>query len=351
MNLRFASTAAVTLFAMTALAATAADADAEDDEQGVSAEEALKTSVTPGTWKMYGEARHEPTPACDVHTVLDLDNKSGAHARLREELTGTCKMMVVPNARSYRLALQSTPCGSKVYTGTRTSKGVKHTITVTDHRTRTCKDIVPARIVVSEDGVAKYSYDASPAPTGSTWLVTAPKQCGSNPWAGAKPAAGKDPSVLGGELGEVDDFFRGKGVALEEVGLLEWTPARMVCMACSCPRGDTLVVKAKSAADAATLKASYGFVELTGARTTTPRQCGTNPWEGGKPGAGDEEQKLAAWLDGQNADVTEAGFVHKTEPTMVCMACSCPRGDRAVVRPKSATNATKLDTLGWSKLE
>ena len=139
MNLRFASTAAVTLFAMTALAGCATDADAEDDEQGVSAEEALKTSVTPGTWKMYGEARHEPTPACDVHTVLDLDNKSGAHARLREELTGTCKMMVVPNARSYRLALQSTPCGSKVYAGTRTSKGVKHTITVTDHRTRTTR--------------------------------------------------------------------------------------------------------------------------------------------------------------------------------------------------------------------
>ena len=97
--------------------------------------------------------------------------------------------MVVPNARSYRLKLTGTPCGSKVYTGTRTSKGVKHTVTVTDHRTRTCKDIVPARIVISEDGVAKYSYDAAPAPTGSTWLVTAPKQCGGNPWAGAKPAA------------------------------------------------------------------------------------------------------------------------------------------------------------------
>ncbi|MBL8610568.1 MAG: hypothetical protein JNL38_24735 [Myxococcales bacterium] len=351
-TLSIKSLLALGLLSSLAVVGCAADAGDDDvEDEGVSAEEALKTTVAPGEWKLYTEARVTPSAFCDIHTVLSLDNDKGAHARLVEAVSGNCKIAVFPNQRAYRLKLSGTSCGSKIYTGSRRADGKRHTITVTDHRTRTCKDIVPARIIVQEDGVTKYSYDGAPAPKTSTWLTIAPKQCGTNPWAGAKPAAGKEPSILSGELGEIDNFFRAQGVELEQVGLLEWTPARMVCMACSCPRGDTLVVKTKSSADAAKLVATYKFAELSGARATGPKQCGTNPWEAGKPGAADEEQKLATWLDGQGADVTAAGFLQRTEPVIVCMACSCPRGDTAVVTPKDATSAAKLDGLGWSTLQ
>ncbi|MBX3193005.1 MAG: hypothetical protein KF819_38830 [Labilithrix sp.] len=332
--------------------------DAAEDEDLVSSEDAiLAASLTPGTFKLYDAPRADPG-SCDVHTVLELKSQSGARAALHERVGGPCRLAVFPDLREYRLRFEGTACGSKIYKGSKRIAGKLRNIKITDHRTRVCRDLVPAKIIVEEtdrDGAlrTKYSNDAPPAAATGTWLTIAPKQCGTNPWNGAGPAPGRDASWLQGEQGEVDDFFRGEGIALDQVGFAYPSEPRMVCMACSCPRGDALVVKAKSSADAARLVADYGFVEIAGALTTAPKQCGTNPWEGGAQTHDDraETANLASWAKSQGAELEQAGFLDHTEPRMVCMACSCPRGDTAIAFPKSAAGSNELVNLGWKRVE
>lgn len=201
-------------------------------------------------------------------------------------------------------------------------------------------------------GSAEGAVEKAPA-SSSTWLTVAPRQCGTNPWNGAQPASGQEPSSLQGEKGEVDNFFRGQGIALDQIGFAYPAEPSAVCAACSCPRGDALVVKAKTPADAAKLVAQYRFVEAKDAMTTAPKQCGGNPWEGGVP-VGDEREEtsqLTAWAQSKGAALDDAGFLDFTEPRMVCFSCSCPRGDMAIAFPKDATSANKLENLGWKRVE
>jgi hypothetical protein len=354
-----AALALLSSFSLVSLAGCAADATvADEDEDFVSSEDALRAaSIEPGTFKLYDAPRAEPGH-CDIHTVLELKNQGGARAALHEKVGGPCRLAVFPDLREYRLRFDGTSCGSKIYKGSKRISGKLRQITITDHRTRLCRDLVPAKIIVEEtdrNGVkqTKYSNDVAPPAATGTWLTIAPKQCGTNPWNGAQPAPGQEASWLQGEKGEVDNFFRGKGIALEQVGFAYPSEPRMVCMACSCPRGDALVVKAKSTADAAKLVADYGFAEADGALTTSPKQCGTNPWEGGAQTQDDraETAKLTSWAKSQGAQLEEAGFLDYTAPRMVCMACQCPRGDTAIAFPTDATAANKLVNLGWKRVE
>jgi hypothetical protein len=341
-------------------AGCAADTTETEDDDLVSTEEAIKAaSLKPGTFKLYDEPRQEPSPFCDVHTVLELKNAGGARAALHEKVSGMCKLAVFPDLREYRLRLDATACGSKIYKGSKRIDGKPRSITVTDHRSRTCKDLVPAKIIIEETDrfgakQTKYSFDgAPPAPATSTWLTIAPRQCGTNPWSGAKAAPGKEASSLQGEKGEVDNFFRAQGVTLEQIGFAYPAEPRMVCMACSCPRGDALIVKAKTSADAAKLVASHGFAEAKGALAKAPTQCGSNPWEGGAQANDDrvEAGQLASWAETNGATLEEAGFLDYTAPRIVCMACSCPRGDTAIAFPKDAAASNKLVNLGWKRVE
>lgn len=335
------------------------DGMADDDQ--VSAEEALRAApIQNGTFKLYATPRFTPTPGCDVHTSLTLAKEGGAHASLREVVGGFCEIYVDPQPREYRLKLDHTSCGSKIYKGKKKISGTVREITITDHRSRLCRDLTPAKIIVAEtnsagDVTTKYSFDGQtpPPPPTSTWLTIAPKQCGTNPWNGAQPAPGQDASSLAGEAGEVDNFFRGKGVAIEQVGFAYPAEPMMVCMACSCPRGDSLVVHAKTPADADKLIGQYGFVALENAWTRSPTQCGSNPWENGQQtqSSSDESHQLATWAAGQGAALKTAGFLDFTEPRFVCMACSCPRGDLAVVVPKDNASSLKLENLGFSRVE
>jgi hypothetical protein len=349
--------AAFSLTAATVGCAADATTDAEDDVEA--AEEAMfgATRIEEATFKLYPEPHAAPNPMCDIHTVLELKNQPSGRAALHEAVDGFCKIGVIPDAREYRLRRAGTSCGSTIYKGRRRVKGAWRNITVTDHRTRICRDLVPARVIVEETDrfgelQTKYSHDAAPAPKVGTWLTIAPRQCGTNPWNGAGPAAGQGPSYLPGEAGEVDDFFRGQGISLEQIGFAHPSEPRMVCMACSCPRGDTLVVKAKSAEDAQRLVSDFGFAEATDTLTTSPTQCGSNPWESGQQtDRRTEAQRLASWAAAAGAPLEEAGFLDRTEPMMVCMACQCPRGDTAIAIPTDATSAAKLENLGWTRLE
>ncbi|MBX3262510.1 MAG: hypothetical protein KF782_22710 [Labilithrix sp.] len=347
--------------ALTAVAAgCGADAGA-DDEDTVSSEDAiLASSIVGGTFKLYGEPNAAPNPHCDVHTALTLSGDGGARAALREALDGLCEIYVAPQEREYRLRLAGTSCGSKIYKGKKRIAGKVREITITDHRTRVCRDLVPAKIIVAEtDGAGalqtKYSFDGPPPapPATSTWLTIAPKQCGTNPWNGAQPAPGQDPSHLQGEAGEVHEFFRGQGIGLEQIGFAYPAEPMMVCMACSCPRGDTLVVRATSSADAQRLVTEYGFAPIEDALTRAPTQCGTNPWQGGQqlPSDADEAHQLASWAAGAGAPLSAAGFLDSTEPRFVCMACSCPRGDLAIAFPADAASSTNLEGLGFTRIE
>ncbi len=351
---KFASLLFLGLGASALIVGCTAEADSEAADDGVIA----ATQVTPGTFKLYAERTPERNEACDVHTVLELSNTTsprGARAALREGLIGACRIFVRPDERAYRLRFAGTACGSKIYTGETREGGVARSIKITDHRTRTCKDVVPATIVIEEidaSGASQTKY-GDEAPSTSTWLTIAPRQCGNNAWAAAEPAADAPASILGGEEGEVDDFFRARGIALEHVGFAFAADDRGVCESCSCARGDTLVVKAKTSADAATLVAEYGFAPAAGMLTKSPRQCGINPWENGEQTADPrvESQRLAAWAASAGAPLIDGGFVSRTEPFAVCMACQCPRGDEAVVFPRDAAASRKLENLGWARVE
>ena len=89
--------------------------------------------------------------------------------------------------------------------------------------------------------------------------------------------------------------------------------------------------------------------------STSPIQCGGNPWEiwwrdtrGGEEA--DEATILAAYL------ATELGVEvvfswSRLVARAVCMACSCPRGDRLTVVVKGDDDAAaKLATVGFEPM-
>ena len=149
--------------ASSSLTGCAAEAASDDVE---SSEAALGTIVAPGEFKLYDSPRANPTPTCDVHGVLVLSNdEDGAHASLAESVDGTCEIFVERRLRELSLTLAETSCGSKIFKGTTVVDDRIHTITITDHRSRLCRDLVPARIIVAEkdeDGAVRkrYSFDA-----------------------------------------------------------------------------------------------------------------------------------------------------------------------------------------------
>jgi hypothetical protein len=152
MKLSFLSVAALAL-ALAPFAVACGGTDAGDDladGDDVTEDEANTARITPGDFKLYDEPRANPTPGCDVHTKLSLSAQGGSKAKLEEAVDGFCEIAVFPNPRTYRLRLAGTGCGSKTYTGSVRKGGKQYKVEITDHRTRTCRDLVPAKIIVKE---------------------------------------------------------------------------------------------------------------------------------------------------------------------------------------------------------
>jgi hypothetical protein len=134
------------------MACSSADAgDASDSDGDVVVEsEAVAAKVTPGSFKLYSQPNATPNPGCDVHTKLDLKAEYRSTASLQEAVGGSCEIAVFPNQRTYRLRLEGTDCGSRIYAGFRKKDGESYAIKITDHRTRLCENVVPAAIIVEE---------------------------------------------------------------------------------------------------------------------------------------------------------------------------------------------------------
>jgi len=319
----------------------------EDDAEASEGAASMAT-LTAGSFTLYGTPRHQPT-GCDsiVRLTLDPANRT-AEAKMSNAINGFCAQFVEPDAREYKLTATGDDCGSKIYSGKRAGRGPATTIVLTDHRTRRCRDTVDARIIVEEtqaDGVKRMLYSgdsAGPAPSVTTkWLSFSPKQCNTNPWNLVDNGPGTGPETL-----SVVQYYESIGIKLNQVGFVDPVGGAFACESCGCARGDRLVVEAKTADDATKLLVA-GFKPLAGALTTSPKQCGTNPWQDGTT---DEDKALGSWAAANGAELAEAGFVNQIEPTATCAACSCPRGDTAIAIPKTTAGGDALAGLGWQRL-
>jgi hypothetical protein len=96
--------------------------------------------------KLYSKPNDEVNESCHTYTQLDL-TKSGdvLEARIGNKITptSTCEIAVNPNEHRFTVT-QSEDCGTKVYSS---AVGAEQII-IKDHSTRTCENVVPARIEV-----------------------------------------------------------------------------------------------------------------------------------------------------------------------------------------------------------
>ncbi len=106
-------------------------------------------SAATDQFQMYRTPNAAVEPFCNVYTSLTLTApgaNADAEAILARRLQGTCEIHVEPNLRAYDLTLVSNSCGSKYYEGSVGTAKIK----VIDHRTRLCRDLVPAKIIMTE---------------------------------------------------------------------------------------------------------------------------------------------------------------------------------------------------------
>lgn len=105
--------------------------------------------LAPGVFKMVPiNSVGKPNPHCSVYRELVLDEAemTRSFALMSNRLQGSCQIVIHPDETYYRLQYKSTSCGSHDYEGKRiTSQGVEK-ITITDHRTRVCRDL-PAGLI------------------------------------------------------------------------------------------------------------------------------------------------------------------------------------------------------------
>lgn len=151
------------------LPAVAGCAAAQDDSAASSADLVAPAPIAAGSFDMFRLPRHSPQSSCERVTKLEVKDLS---AHMEEAFVGPCATFVAvdPNVRDYHLTRERTSCGSSVYTAA-FSKGLETwSIRLTDHRTRVCRDIIPALIVIEEthDGplgpieTTLYSQDDKP---------------------------------------------------------------------------------------------------------------------------------------------------------------------------------------------
>jgi hypothetical protein len=184
------------------------------------------------------------------------------------------------------------------------------------------------------------------------WLTVSPRQCGMNPWQ-QEPQDGPGAEGLPeGELRDIARYFAAQGIAVEQLGFLDPAEPRATCLACQCPRGDTLLVKAPAAA-AERLVAEHGFGRVRAGELAgvAPVQCGGNPWEAEGVAGATELERVVSWATGAGAGPLSAvGFVHHVELRAQCRACSCPRGDLLVAGGARDRALDPLASFGFGDL-
>lgn len=111
-------------------------------------------SIGFGTYNLYRDAdANVQNSDCVLGSKLDIVNGETSPAlRLVDFVKGTCRIAVIPNPRQYELvAVEDAGCGSKRYLGIRRDTENKlSTVSLIDHRTRVCKDVVKNLLVLEE---------------------------------------------------------------------------------------------------------------------------------------------------------------------------------------------------------
>jgi hypothetical protein len=120
-----------------------------------------------GSFDLYSEPGHVSSD-CNLGTglILDRGRLLGDVAVFEDFVKGTCKVAVRPNTRFSKLTFVRSNCGSRIYEGGFVTAEGYVQVNITDHRTRLCKDLVPAKIIVtfqSNEGKVQtlYSQDAA----------------------------------------------------------------------------------------------------------------------------------------------------------------------------------------------
>lgn len=108
-----------------------------------------------------------PNPNCYtfVNMTLDKGQLFGPFAVLENRVGGLCEIYAAPNTRFYDLKLAGIECGSGHYEATRITEDGPEKLTLIDHRTRTCRDVVPAKLIVmieSPDGQVTTLHGMAP---------------------------------------------------------------------------------------------------------------------------------------------------------------------------------------------
>lgn len=117
---------------------------------GANALTPMTHDLKPGYWSLT-ETGRQPDPNCGVYTQLTLDKGQmiGPFSLMKEAVSGFCEIYVFPNERIHHLQLKSVACGSGFYEATRLTRNGMEKITIQDNRTRVCRDLQPATIIVT----------------------------------------------------------------------------------------------------------------------------------------------------------------------------------------------------------
>lgn len=178
------------------------------------------------------------------------------------------------------------------------------------------------------------------------------RQCGTNPWNVAVMTEAELAEFPIADLAMVKKHYGKQGVVFHELGQLTRPEPFATCAACSCPRGDEIVVRVPAIHAEALAQDGWIFsAPEPEAMGLAPAQCGSNPWEDGTATSlGEELEQIDTWLASEGAGVTRRGFAFPAEPKVTCAACSCPRGDHLLAFPVDQEDAGLLSSLGFSAL-
>jgi hypothetical protein len=214
----------------------------------------------------------------------------------------------------------------------------------------TCRRIGLAGLALAAAaGVGAGSCDRAGVEAAFEWVAHSRAQCEPAPWDGhPSPEPSSYPLP---ELAALDTYLEEQGIDLEELGFV-WLPGLAAPAVCGAARTDLVVARASPAA-AQRLVREFGFRYLAGLSegpwlSGQPIQCGGNPWiEDAAPFT--EAWNVADWAASQGALLQWVGFAYR-ERWGVCLACSCPRGDRLLARAGSERDAEVLGRFSLERL-
>lgn len=107
-----------------------------------------------GSFDLFSEPKYKKDGFCDRGTHLELNYKvPGARvATLHEFVEGVCEIAVMPNKRTYNVRTMTYNNGLSVHSGVRETEQGTFKVEVVDGRQSNYKSLLPAVIVVRENG-------------------------------------------------------------------------------------------------------------------------------------------------------------------------------------------------------